>query len=101
MGMHLGDEDCAESADETRMPEASRHRNAREKSYDVLCVICRRGRFSLLAPGARLKGDRAGDNGESAPDVDPELAALMRDIAAGAGSPLAAADDAALTGRLL
>lgn len=67
----------------------------------MLCVFCRRGRFSLLAPGARLKGDRAGDSGESAPDVDPELAALMRDIAAGAGSPLAAADDAALAGRLL
>ncbi len=100
MGMQLGDEDC-ESADKTPTPEASRHRNARDTSCDVLCVFCRRGRFSLLAPGARLKGDRAGDSGESAPDVDPELAALMRDIAAGAGSPLAAADDAALAGRLL
>lgn len=63
---------------------------------------CRRGGFSLLTPGMRLKGSGlygggAGDEGNA--DSDPELVSLMRDIAAGAGIPMAAANDAELAGE--
>ena len=54
----------------------------------------RRTGFSLLSGGGgAAAGGEAMDTAQRA-----ALAALMRDIAAGAGSPLAAADDASLAG---